>query len=438
MTTVATPGPDFDQPLIPTTGRFIWKEDANGKGSLEWNSNNPNADRDRRRRKGNEGNKRNDRVASSVARNNQTKGRGRGNQPKSPRPPIKQTESHSNVTLDDVKSLALDMLSEVSDVSESFEGMYGTEQLDNFLRHLLTYFDCFFEKLQQEHKQNISTYIEPSLSEKKAYADSLVKLQAAERYLGQAYCVLVLGLGLEEQHHMSCGLSRVSSTDKDKAMFETLYNFCTFVVWITFRRKDFEPVKKEVGRMLRSDTFNPAIRVKNAPEEKESEKKDEKTGEGKKEMKEEKKLTPAEYRRLHPKRPAIKSIIHQRSPAIVAILPSPKEEAHWLFKMHRPLSPNSLGKTGKQESVEDDPNKITFIINKRDFKMGIIGEPLSNFNPLTLTPIGAENEDEENEGEDGEQKPQEDAQPDKPALDRGVSRTQTAVSEAVTDTFTDD
>lgn len=47
---------------------------------------------------------------------------------------------------------------------------------------------------------------EPSLSEKQAYADSLVKLKAAETYLGQAYCVLVLGLGLEDQHHMACGL----------------------------------------------------------------------------------------------------------------------------------------------------------------------------------------------------------------------------------------
>ena len=50
-----------------------------------------------------------------------------------------------------------------------------------------------------------SIFSEPSLSEKKAYADSLVKLEEAQRYLGQAYCVLVLGLGLEPQHHMSCG-----------------------------------------------------------------------------------------------------------------------------------------------------------------------------------------------------------------------------------------
>ena len=29
---------------------------------------------------------------------------------------------------------------------------------------------------------------------------------------------------------------------------QTFYNFCTFVVWITFRRKEFEGIKKEIGR----------------------------------------------------------------------------------------------------------------------------------------------------------------------------------------------
>ncbi|KAH3858853.1 hypothetical protein DPMN_101494 [Dreissena polymorpha] len=54
-----------------------------------------------------------------------------------------------------------------------------------------------------ETPQNMA---EPSLSEKKAYADSLVKLEEAEKYLGQTYCVLVLGLGLQDEHHMQCGV----------------------------------------------------------------------------------------------------------------------------------------------------------------------------------------------------------------------------------------
>ncbi|XP_052768940.1 protein phosphatase 1 regulatory subunit 36-like [Mya arenaria] len=429
--------PDIDeQPLVPTTGRFIWKEGPNGEnGTLEWASNNPNADRDRRRRKGNEGMKRNERGGSSVARNNQ-KGRGRPNQPKSPKAGIHATETHTTVTLDDIKKIALDKLFEekvVDEVSDTFDSLYHNKQFDHFLIYLLTYFDCFFEKLHQEHKQNISTYIEPSLSEKQALADSIEKLKAAEKYLGQAYCVLVLGLGLEDEHHMACGMNRVSSTDKDRDMFETVYSFCSYVVWITFKQnpKDKETVRKEVGRMLRSDTFNPAIRAKNFPEEVMFEKV------GKHNVKVWKKVTPAEYRRTHTKRPAIKSIINQRSPAIVSILPSPKEEAHWLFKRNRPVSPNSFGKQGHGEDNEDDDNNTTPHFNPRTFKVGILGDSLNHYNHQ-LCPLGAENEDEENDGEEGEQKQGDNsANTAKPSAERRPSRSQTAVSEAVTEAFTD-
>lgn len=58
---------------------------------------------------------------------------------------------------------------------------------------------------------------------------------------------------------------RVSDTHRDRGVYETMYTHCCFVVWITFRRKTFDVIKKEMGTILRSDTFNPAIRVKNAP-----------------------------------------------------------------------------------------------------------------------------------------------------------------------------
>ncbi|OWF34506.1 protein phosphatase 1 regulatory subunit 36-like [Mizuhopecten yessoensis] len=116
-------------------------------------------------------------------------------------------------------------------------------------------------------------------------------------------------------------------------------------------------------------------------------------------------MTPAEYRRLQPKRPAIKTIINQRSPAIVAILPSPKEEANWLFRRRGALSPNSLSKKGREPATEeaDDGDMFgdDFFIEKKTFKIGIIGEALSLFNEKTLTPLGANDEEEGEEGEEG-------------------------------------
>lgn len=46
---------------------------------------------------------------------------------------------------------------------------------------------------------------EPSLAEKKALATAVSKQEAAQRLLGQCYCRLVLGLGLEDKHHLGCG-----------------------------------------------------------------------------------------------------------------------------------------------------------------------------------------------------------------------------------------
>ena len=48
-------------------------------------------------------------------------------------------------------------------------------------------------------------YREPSVAETLEIANACERLSVAQKLLGRAYCILVLGLGLEEQHHMECG-----------------------------------------------------------------------------------------------------------------------------------------------------------------------------------------------------------------------------------------
>jgi len=48
-------------------------------------------------------------------------------------------------------------------------------------------------------------YREPGQSERKAYADSFARVEVARKKLGRSYCHLILGLGLEDAHHMGCG-----------------------------------------------------------------------------------------------------------------------------------------------------------------------------------------------------------------------------------------
>ncbi|XP_070578619.1 protein phosphatase 1 regulatory subunit 36-like isoform X2 [Ptychodera flava] len=387
----------------PTSGRWIWKEETN---TLEFASSKnlmttfaSGVDsKDKRKRNKNitfgDGRK-GDRSTpvTKYGMRNQAGGRmqqTRGYGGRSPRPTIKADADHTTVTLDDVKAVSLATLSEVHNPAEQFEDLISHAQFDDFLTALLNYFDGFFDKLAQERKPKTLTS-EPSRAEKQYLHELSLKLEAAQKRLAQSYCVLVLGLGMDDFHHMGCGQQRVSSTYKDREMYETFYKYCVYVIWIVFRRKEFELVNKEIGRMLRSDVFNPALRVKHATEA--AKKEDQLNNPDRK------KLTPAQYRRQHPKRPAIKSIINQRSPVLVSVLPSPKQEADWLFRKPRPSSAGGLLEVPDDEDEDDDQMAASAVMKKLNTRIGIIGEPLSQYNPATLAPVGSEQDDENEENE---------------------------------------
>ncbi|XP_039249371.2 protein phosphatase 1 regulatory subunit 36-like isoform X2 [Styela clava] len=337
------------------------------------------------------------------------------------------TSSSDTVTLSDVKKVALDQLiSEMEtsniDISPSFSHLMNKQEFDGFLISMLHYFTCVFDQIEQEHRPHKTSFLEPSKAEIQALADTKKKMEVTRRKLGQSYCVLILGLGIEKQHHMGCGKKRVSSTHRDKKMFEDLYLFCTYVVWITFRRKELERVKIEVGNMLRSEVFNPALqqkhkasvtaeakqtnnsnvdKVKKEIPKTEITKPDQKKP-GPKPIAERvqdllnaklptmERLTPAQHRRKTGKRPAIRTAIYQRSTALVSLLPLPKEESQYLFQSTQgPVK-------HKKERGEDEMEFLMPDISSQ--KIGIIGEHKSLFNLANLMPKNMENE-EDNDSE---------------------------------------
>lgn len=42
---------------------------------------------------------------------------------------------------------------------------------------------------------------------------------------------------------------------------QCLLSFCTYAAWVTFERRDLKGIQIEIGRLFRSDTFNPALRT---------------------------------------------------------------------------------------------------------------------------------------------------------------------------------
>ncbi|XP_076978817.1 protein phosphatase 1 regulatory subunit 36 isoform X3 [Tamandua tetradactyla] len=284
---------------------------------------------------------------------------------------LEKRGQQGNVTLDDAKYVALLLLqdSEMQRIC-SFATFMRNKNLDNFLMALLYYLSHYLEKNSLEKKPQ--SYM-VGLVEKKEMELVLNKLAAAQKYLAQKYCVLVLGLGMPEKHHMYCGKEKISDTQKDWKFFESFFTFCTHVAWIVFRRQHLTEIEEEIGRLFRTNMFN-------IPRRKHE---DEESGGGKKRM------TFVQFRRMMAKRPAIKKAINMRSPVMSTLLPSPKEKAQNIFekKYHQTgiKLPAQIQK--HVDSLDSVPMPV----------VGILGEPRCLFNPHTLLPL----EPEENKKSSG-------------------------------------
>ncbi|XP_027958056.1 protein phosphatase 1 regulatory subunit 36 [Eumetopias jubatus] len=284
---------------------------------------------------------------------------------------LEKRGQQGNVTLHDAKFVALFLLqdTEMQRIC-SFTTFMRNKNLDNFLMALLYYLSHYLEKNSLEKKPE--SYM-VGLVEKKEMELVISKLEAAQKYLAQKYCILVLGLAMPDKHHMCCGKEKISDTQKDWKFFESFYTFCTYVAWIVFRRQHFTEIEEEIGRLFRTNMFNIPRRKRE----------DEESGGGKKHM------TFVQFRRMMAKRPAIKKAINMRSPVMSTLLPSLREKAQNVFekKNHQGGIRLPAPRQEHMDSLGSVPMPT----------VGILGEPRCLFNPHTLLPL----EPEENTKPDG-------------------------------------
>ncbi|XP_027624023.1 protein phosphatase 1 regulatory subunit 36 isoform X2 [Tupaia chinensis] len=276
---------------------------------------------------------------------------------------LEKRGQQGSVTLDDAKFVALLLLqdTEMQRIC-SFTTFMRNKNLDRFLMALLYYLSHYLEKNSLEKKPK--SYM-VGLVEKKEMELVLSKLEAAQKYLAQKYCILVLGLGMPDKHHMCCGKEKISDTQKDWKFFESFYTFCTYVAWIVFRRQHWTEIEEEIGRLFRTNMFNIPRRKRE----------DEESGGEKKRM------TFVQFRRMMAKRPAIKKAINMRSPVLSTLLPSLREKAQNVFeKKYQVGSKLPTQMLKHMENLESVPMPV----------VGILGEPRSLFNPHTLLPFEPE------------------------------------------------
>ncbi|XP_031442082.1 protein phosphatase 1 regulatory subunit 36 [Clupea harengus] len=289
------------------------------------------------------------------------------------------------VTIEHVKQVALSLVqeNEAIPIPLCFLSLMKCKELDEFLATLLLYLSCYFEKKSLEMKPK-PLMAEPSVTEKQVMAETCAKVDLARKQLALRYSTLILGLGLSQQHHMACGKSKQSWTHRDRHLYECLYSFLCYVAWVTFNRKDLRGIQEEVGRLLRSDTFNPTLNARE-PEGSEGQEED------KADPKEPGLLTTG--KKKSERRPALSKIMTQRSPVMVSLLPSPREKAPHLFQRALPRSKPATKHCDTEELVEQLKRQLA------SFSFGILGKPHNQYSRSTLMPRWPGHDDDD-DGED--------------------------------------
>ncbi|XP_069639363.1 protein phosphatase 1 regulatory subunit 36 isoform X2 [Haliaeetus albicilla] len=218
--------------------------------------------------------------------------------------------------------------------------------------------------------------------DKKEMADVSAKLAAARIHLAKAYSNLVLGGGMAQQCHMPSGsLRRKTSLQKDRGFSEGFYNFCSYVAWLVFRRKHFQVIREEIGRLLCSDMFNPTLRDRNNVDL-------QKPGDWTADANT---VRFPYLRKVHAKHPSLNSMVHQRSPVLSTLLPLPKDSAQYLSQNYycRGRDPRPCTCDGLLDLSELFTTKV-----------GIIGAHCSELKSLMSMPDGTMEEEEEEEEQD--------------------------------------
>jgi len=373
--------------VLPDTStmhkKWVWKEDLN---SLEQVSTGNQSTLDKQFLAFAKGKKTNKANAKKMSLSNQRKKmeqKADRNLALSPKPSLKvHTNEKRAVTLKDIKSVAFDLLSESGELPGSFQESLRNNQFDGFIAVTLYYFDMFLQKIALDNKPKTMA-TEPSSSEKKAALTAMRKMELAQNILAERYSSLILGLESKDTHHMGCGSNRKSFTKKDRIFYETLYSYCCFIIWITFRRCDLEIIQKEMGRLFRSNSFNPYSQPINKNDFQLA---SELTTKDIHDIK----LASPSLRKN--KRPAISTIINQRSPVMVSLLPTPKDSGAWLLNRRQQIP--------KVIRAEKEEEEIIMNIQPSNVNVGIIGEIISGFNPFTLAPFGDDGEGEEDSEEE--------------------------------------
>nr|XP_057903640.1 protein phosphatase 1 regulatory subunit 36 [Doryrhamphus excisus] len=284
------------------------------------------------------------------------------------------------VTIEDVKQVAVALLQEHYSlpIPLRFTALLKGNKLDDVLTALLLYMSYYIEHKSQEKIAQPSLSLEINTDHQKM-AKTMAKKEIAQKILAIHYFSLMMDMDMTQhmKHpHTAYNKGQIAGNRNEWLLHACLYSFFCCVAWVAFGRRHMTSIQDEVGRLLYSDAFNMAVRKK--AEDTSSFSNDEDGSamvEGSKSMLQ--------------RRPGLSNIFNQRSPLMVCLLPTPKEQSPHLFSGRRAaaLSPVQTCRHFDQEVLKEEVHQQLVGV-----RFGIVGKPLNEFNPTTLLCNG----DEEN------------------------------------------
>ncbi|XP_045913716.1 protein phosphatase 1 regulatory subunit 36 isoform X2 [Micropterus dolomieu] len=273
------------------------------------------------------------------------------------------------ITIDDVKQVAVSLLQENYSlpIPFCFLALLKSKELDEVLTALLLYLSCFFEYKSLDNKPT------PLMAHHhRAPDDGGGFGQKTDSSKEAGYLLLQPNHGPGE---------RTASTH---IISQCLYSFFCYAAWVTFGRKDLRDIQEELGRLFYSDTINTAVRDRTDGHSEmtfATVNGSVKTGEADpKEMG----YNGTFKHRTSQRCPALSSVVNQRSPLMVCLLPSPKERSPHLFLSSRARMQGPL------QTEHCDTKALTEELNQQlaSVRFGILGKPLRQFSRSTLIPYG--------------------------------------------------
>ncbi|KAG5452648.1 hypothetical protein CSKR_204024 [Clonorchis sinensis] len=278
------------------------------------------------------------------------------------------------VTMEDVKLVTIIRLKNSGlpiTISRRFRRLVNTPEMDKLVLSLARYFDAYFESMRYEETVAESLFLPTS--------NQMIKIKQMKQQVNvwlvgaaEAYANLLMIAHTDyfEQQQKKRNARYPIDPDKEKQreheLFETIYWYLVFCVWVIMNRKRFETICSEVGWFIRSEMFNSLGRV--GPEQlvRRSSRIE---------------LVQEIYERDLPRA----RMISQHSPALRILRHHPRDQSAYLFGN---VGTNNTDKRIARILVDAK------LLNHRDIEsdsVGILGKPRSDYDEMLIPEEETEN-----------------------------------------------